>query len=351
MCQGLKFLVVSFSAGDLEGAIPVATLERYLKFMKGLQSLFLIGAVHTRHTIQHLSTLPSLKHCYSVNHAEPPRLTQGNRVERQTGGFKILETLEIRDTAEVLNFFLSTIGDCSPLRDLSITDNSDAEKMQDDGIFPDRFSPRGLKNISITLSYIPSQSLAANILAAFGRFYALTGLRLIRCTLAITDDRVVTALRNCSNLERLQLGDEVGISGNGSRLSLGCLAPILSQCPHLQSIGGCFDLDQEKIPTRVTSPHPKLNKINLAGSYFVTPEPLSWISPTVGYLSSLTRKPCDISLYVFTWIDPILRDVEREVRSAKWIKSAFEFQQCVDAVNSMKLHMSNYASEPGKSEE
>ncbi len=259
--------------------------------MGSLENLTFRGVDHTQHIIQHLSTLPLLKSYESINNLAPPhsRFIQGNRMEGQTGGFRMLETLNIRDAVDDLNKFFSAIGDTSPLRDLAIIDDWAEEKEGNSGIFPSHLLLRHLKNLSITFSYTPSQSLSANVLAAVGRFHSLASLRLRQCPLAITDEQLVAALRNCSNLEYLQLGDNVGVSGNNSRLSLGCLEPILSQCPLLYFIKGCFDLDQEKISTQPASPHPELNEIDLAGSYFVTPEPDWWISPTVGYLSSLAQ--------------------------------------------------------------
>ncbi len=158
--------------------------------------------------------------------------------------------------------------------------------------------------------------------------------------LTATDLQFDSVIRQCPRLETLRLHPNVQRYWPGEdtdTLSLGCLVLILSHCPLLSFIEGCFNLDQEKLPRRDTStPHDKLRHLDLGRSYFVTPEPEGWVPITVGYLASLSLDPCNIVLsHSFCAVGA---DTEEELglKRIKRQDSIRQFDHCVLAVNSMK---------------
>ncbi len=327
--------------------IALINLERRLESMRNLETLDLDEVRYTLSLIRCISSLPYLRKLFSTRSPDfnPSALVSESLACRsQATVFGNLETLALVDAVSVINGFLSLIPYHSRLLHLDITleeigSDDDSSCHQ---VFQSSFAPRSLEYLRIW-SHLPlalEDAFRSNIFRAIGRLHSL---RHVNVSLRHFDEQLVAALRNCSNLEILWLRTVPYVQpGNANRLGLDCLVPILSHCPHLRRIEGCFDLDQERIPleTKGVSPvHLNLTGISLGGSYFSTVEPPNWVPPTVGYLSSLSRLPCEIELGVDAIMVEGIEEAEREARRLKRLQSLREFRICVDAVNSMKRRM------------
>ncbi len=338
VCPELKTYDVSFTDGA--SPIPRAILESHLPSLAKLTTLALSGVIHTRYFIQQLSSLPCLVSFKSSSADVGPDEIQ-QLIGKRERGFAKLTTLTISDTTDVVKEFLYSIADHSNIREISLfTTEDDGDETQNWELFPSCFSPRNIESLTID----NADFFTANILASIGRFHTLRTLRFSESyvNLITTDMQLVAALYDCPHLEKLLLPGPVNVYHNRSgsdALSLGCLAPILSRCPLLQHIAGCFRLDQQKISSQGgIVPHSKLNILDLGSSYFVTREPEGWIPTTVGYLSSLAQQPCIISLSESESIHGLPRE-EGAARLTQRKKSVAEFIQYVEAANLAGLHV------------
>ncbi len=343
LCHGLVKLDFNFYDTRL---VSAATLEKHLKSMRALETLSMTDVFYTQSLIHCLSSLPRLETLASSRHRwESVAPVSLILPERQGAGFLTLEKLDLSDRIDVVTSFLAAIGASSTLRvlelDITRSDENDLEP------FPNNFRARHLETFEITI-YFPLTApvaLGTNTVEAIQRCSSpnLHSLSIAyEFLLPIADARLIDALDNCPNLDRLVLSPNIlnfGLNEYPNRLSLGCLAQILALCPLLRHIAGTFDLDPSKFcKEEPIIPHQKLARIDLGYSYFEAREPADWIPPTVAYLSSLTQGPCDITLRSNMCMDRRIGPGEATYRRADRLRSSREFNEQISAVNLSKRH-------------
>ncbi len=253
VCKDLAVLQIKF---PLRRPVPLPEIEPYFLLMTKLESLTLTPVAPSWDLIQFLSSLPRLRCLHldfvnnSVNNARAG--TGGGRCIQ---GFQLLERLTLDNAQYADRAIFFTLADSEALRELDV----EWVLYPDSPMFPVKFSSKKLESLCVRSYW--DHSLVTNILAAIERF---SGLRCLHIesenVLAITDLHFESVIRQCPRLETLRLhpdAREYWPRHDINTLSLGCLALILSHCPLLSRIEGCFNLDQSKsrimIPSHLTT--------------------------------------------------------------------------------------------------
>jgi hypothetical protein len=132
-------------------------------------------------------------------------------------------------------------------------------------------------------------NIGLNIALSCPKFVCLREFKLYGDGLpTVSDEELLEGLRVCSGLEMISLCPSAFNYNPGlrTRLTLGCVRSLLEALPQLHTIEGCFHLEilSPNLPAFI---HPKIRRLHLGNSYFLTVPPISsaWVA-TVGYLAS-----------------------------------------------------------------
>jgi hypothetical protein len=207
-------------------------------------------------------------------------------------------------------------------------------------VLPSAFAPKTLESFTIyhqTLS--PRVQQNEVLLQDVGRFMGLRVLGIDGGTaIAVVDDVLVSALQRCPRLNTLRLAPNAELYDlSRGAVTLDILERLACHCPDLESLSGCFNLEQSTMLRNSSRMCNNLQEVHLNRSYFTSAEkPENWQETVVHYLMSFTQGVCNLSISRQT-CRPLTEDEDWEDNGVHRGESITVFASRAEAANAIRV--------------